>query len=86
MEPSGSPVRGLILFLLFGAAHAGRGLWKIQERVRSVRLQNAKQLLLEQKEWPRLGRVKEGEIHQPLDHFNPQDLRTFPQVRTHPKH
>lgn len=64
----------------FSFMTAGRGLWKIQERVRSVQLQKAKQLLLMQTGCQAFRHVKEGKIQQPLDHFNPQDLRTFPQV------
>lgn len=57
----------------------GRSLWKIQECARNAQLQKAKQLLTIAG-YQTFQRVKEGKIHQPLDHFNPQDLRTFLQV------
>ena len=60
----------------------GRILNKIKERVRNLQLQKAKQHLLTQAASGRqsLQRVKEGRIHQQLDHFNQQDISTFPQV------
>uniref|UniRef100_A0A8C2XDM9 Thymus-specific serine protease n=1 Tax=Cyclopterus lumpus TaxID=8103 RepID=A0A8C2XDM9_CYCLU len=63
-----SPTRCLVLLLLFSSTDAGRILGKIKERVRN--LLNAQQPLR---------RVKEGRIHQQLDHFNHLDLSTFPQ-------
>lgn len=60
----------------------GRLLTKIKERVRHLQLQRAKQHLLTRAASGRqpLQHVKEGRIHQKLDHFNRQDARTFPQV------
>lgn len=49
----------------------GRILGRIKERVRNLSLQKAKQPLQ---------RVKEGRIHQQLDHFDRLDVSTFPQV------
>lgn len=77
---AGSGCLGGLTPAAFSFWTAGRGLWKIRERVRSVQLQKAKQLLLSQAGCQTFRHVKEGKIHQPLDHFNPQDLRTFPQV------
>lgn len=64
---------------LFSFLMPGRSLWKIQECARNVQLQKAKQLLTIAGHQS-FQHVKESKIHQPLDHFNPQDLRTFPQV------
>lgn len=63
----------------------GRILKKIKERVRNLQLQKAKQLLLTRAASGRqpLQHVKEGRIHQQLDHFNRQDVNTFPQVKKH---
>ncbi|XP_051253528.1 thymus-specific serine protease isoform X1 [Dicentrarchus labrax] len=76
-----SPARGLILLLLLNIADAGRILRKIKERVRDLQLQKAKQHLLMRTESGHqpLQRVKEGRIHQKLDHFSRQDVSTFPQ-------
>ncbi|XP_033486617.2 thymus-specific serine protease isoform X1 [Epinephelus lanceolatus] len=76
-----SLVRCLILLLLLTLTDAGRTLMKIKERVRNLQLQKAKQLLLTH---PASGRqplrhVKEGRIHQQLDHFNRKNVSTFPQ-------
>lgn len=61
----------------------GRILRKIKERVRNIQLQRAKQLLLTHAVSGRqpFRHVKEGRIHQQLDHFNRQDVSTFPQVK-----
>uniref|UniRef100_H2SPT1 Thymus-specific serine protease n=1 Tax=Takifugu rubripes TaxID=31033 RepID=H2SPT1_TAKRU len=77
MTSTFSPVRALMVSLLV-SVDAGRSLRRIQERVRGAQLQDAKQLLTN------AGRqsfqhVTQGKIHQPLDHFHPQDRRTFPQ-------
>ncbi|XP_070826760.1 thymus-specific serine protease [Chaetodon trifascialis] len=76
-----SPTRCLILLLLLNSIHAGRILRKIKERVRNLQLQKAKQHLLTQAARGRqpLQHVREGRIHQQLDHFNRQDVSTFPQ-------
>lgn len=58
---------------------AARILSKIKERVRNLQLQNAKQRLLANAGQP-VHQVREGTIHQQLDHFNRLDGRTFPQV------
>lgn len=57
---------------------------KIKERVRDFQLQKAKQNLLMQTSFSRqpLQHVKEGKIHQQLNHFNRQDVSTFPQVES----
>uniref|UniRef100_UPI001ED81C5E thymus-specific serine protease n=1 Tax=Scatophagus argus TaxID=75038 RepID=UPI001ED81C5E len=59
----------------------GRTLTKIKERVRNLQLQKAQQHLLTQAASGRqpFQQVKEGRIHQRLDHFNRQDVNTFPQ-------
>ncbi|XP_070685910.1 thymus-specific serine protease [Pempheris klunzingeri] len=76
-----SPGRCLILLMLLNFADAGRILRKIKERVRDLQLQRAKQHLLKHaasgQQPPQ--HVKEGWIHQQLDHFNQHDVRTFPQ-------
>ncbi|XP_042343077.1 thymus-specific serine protease [Plectropomus leopardus] len=71
----------LIPLLFFSFTDAGRTLMKIKERVRNLQLQKAKQHLLTHTVSGRqpLKHVKEGRIHQQLDHFNRQDLSTFPQ-------
>ncbi|XP_027135967.1 thymus-specific serine protease [Larimichthys crocea] len=76
-----SPARCFILLLLLNFTDAGRILKKIKERVRNLQLQKAKQLLLTRAASDRqpLQHVKEGRIHQQLDHFNRQDVNTFPQ-------
>uniref|UniRef100_A0A8D0A934 Thymus-specific serine protease n=1 Tax=Sander lucioperca TaxID=283035 RepID=A0A8D0A934_SANLU len=57
-----------------------RILRKIKERVRNLQLQEAKQHLQKQISGHQpLQHVKEGRIHQQLDHFNRQDVSTFPQ-------
>lgn len=58
---------------------AGRSLRRIQEHVRGVQLQDAKQLLTHAG-CGSFQHVTQGKIQQPLDHFNAQDPRTFPQV------
>ncbi|KAM7413585.1 hypothetical protein PAMA_020797 [Pampus argenteus] len=60
---------------------AGRVLRKIKERVRNLQLQKAKQHLLIQtvSGHQPLQHVKEGRIHQQLNHFSRQDVSTFPQ-------
>ncbi|XP_068441233.1 thymus-specific serine protease [Clinocottus analis] len=60
----------LLLLLFINSAEAGRLLGKMKQRARDLLLQNA--------ERPLEG-VKEGRIHQQLDHFNHLDPRTFPQ-------
>ncbi|XP_030298317.1 thymus-specific serine protease [Sparus aurata] len=76
-----SAARCLVLLFLLNVVDAGRLLTKIKERVRHVQLQKAKQHLLTSAASGRqpLQHVKEGRIHQKLDHFNRQDVRTFPQ-------
>ncbi|KAM9359152.1 thymus-specific serine protease [Symphorus nematophorus] len=76
-----SPARYLILLFLLNFVDAGKILRKIKEHVRNLQLQKAKQLLLTQAASSRqpLQHVKEGRIHQQLDHFNRQDVSTFPQ-------
>ncbi|XP_038549780.1 thymus-specific serine protease [Micropterus salmoides] len=76
-----SPARCLILLLLLNFVDAGRILSKIKERARNLQLQKAKQHLLAQTlsgHQPLL-RVREGRIHQQLNHLNRQDVSTFPQ-------
>lgn len=76
-----SSARCLLLLLLLNFVDAARILREIKERVRNLQLQKAKQQLLTQAVSGRqpLQHVKEGRIHQQLDHFNRQDVRTFPQ-------
>ncbi|XP_036932963.1 thymus-specific serine protease [Acanthopagrus latus] len=76
-----SAARCLVLLFLLNVVDAGRLLTKIKERVRHLQLQRAKQHLLTRAASGRqpLQHVKEGRIHQKLDHFNRQDARTFPQ-------
>ncbi|KAF3693079.1 Thymus-specific serine protease [Channa argus] len=59
----------------------GRVLRKIKERVRDLQLQKVQQHLLTQtvRGHQPLQHVKEGKIHQPLNHFNRKDVGTFPQ-------
>ncbi|XP_044057224.1 thymus-specific serine protease isoform X1 [Siniperca chuatsi] len=59
----------------------GRILRKIKERVRNLQLKEAKQHLLTHtvSGHQPLQHVKEGRIHQQLNHFNRQDVSTFPQ-------
>lgn len=73
-------IKGCTQFSLF--LIPARILWKIKERVRNNQLQNAKQLLLSHAASGRqpFRQVKEGRIHQPLDHFKRRDVSTFPQV------
>ncbi|XP_020500048.1 thymus-specific serine protease [Labrus bergylta] len=75
------PAHCLILLLLLNFVDAGRILWKIKESARHLQLQRVKQRLLAQTAGYHrpLQHVKEGRILQQLDHFNPQDLRTFSQ-------
>nr|XP_040058935.1 thymus-specific serine protease isoform X2 [Gasterosteus aculeatus aculeatus] len=65
-----SSSRCLVLLLVWNSTDAGRILGRIKERVRNLSLQKAKQPLQ---------RVKEGRIHQQLDHFDRLDVSTFPQ-------
>ncbi|XP_040902925.1 thymus-specific serine protease [Toxotes jaculatrix] len=76
-----SSARFLILLLLLNYVDAGRVLRKIKERVRDLQLQKAKQQLLMHtvSGHQPLRHVKEGRIHQPLDHFNRKHVSTFPQ-------
>lgn len=76
-----SSARWLVLLHLLYHVDAGRILWKIKERVQDLQLQKAKQHLLIQVVGGHqpLKLVNEGQIHQPLDHFNRRDVRTFPQ-------
>ncbi|XP_078100448.1 thymus-specific serine protease [Sander vitreus] len=75
-----SPARCLILLLVLNFTDAGRILRKIKERVRNLQLQEAKRHLQKQISGHQpLQHVKEGRIHQQLDHFNRQDVSTFPQ-------
>ncbi|KAI4814836.1 hypothetical protein KUCAC02_005023 [Chaenocephalus aceratus] len=70
-----SKAQCLVLLLLWNFTDAGRIVMKMKQRVRDVQLQRAKQHLLT----AALQHVKEGRIHQQLDHFNRQDAKTFPQ-------
>ncbi|KAM3615582.1 uncharacterized protein V6R79_004372 [Siganus canaliculatus] len=76
-----SSTRCVIVLLFLNSVDAGRILSKIKERVRDVRLQKAKQhlLTLSASGQQPLKHVKEGKIHQPLNHFRRQDVSTFPQ-------
>ncbi|KAK2912800.1 thymus-specific serine protease [Channa argus] len=71
----------LIFLLLLSCVDAGRVLRKIKERVRDLQLQKVQQHLLTQtvRGHQPLQHVKEGKIHQPLNHFNRKDVGTFPQ-------
>ncbi|XP_050921378.1 thymus-specific serine protease [Lates calcarifer] len=76
-----SSTRFLILLLLLNCVDAGRVLRKIKQRLRDLQLQEAKQRLLLRTASGHqpLQHVKEGRIQQPLNHFNRQDVSTFPQ-------
>ncbi|KAM6933246.1 thymus-specific serine protease [Xenentodon cancila] len=76
-----SPASCLILLLLLNFADSGRILRTIKNHVRDLQLQKNKQLLLMFMEngHQALQHVKEAWIHQPLDHFNRQRRKTFPQ-------
>ncbi|XP_041851216.1 thymus-specific serine protease isoform X2 [Melanotaenia boesemani] len=76
-----SPVCCLLSLLLLNQVDSGRILRTIKERVRDLQLQKNKQLLmtLMASSYQPLQHVKEAWIHQPLDHFNRQDVSTFPQ-------
>ncbi|KAM7399701.1 hypothetical protein PAMP_018949 [Pampus punctatissimus] len=76
-----SPTHFLVLLLFLNFVDAGRVLRKIKERVRNLQLQKAKQHLLIQtvSGHQPLQHVKEGRIHQQLNHFSRQDVSTFPQ-------
>uniref|UniRef100_A0A3Q2UET1 Uncharacterized protein n=1 Tax=Fundulus heteroclitus TaxID=8078 RepID=A0A3Q2UET1_FUNHE len=66
---------------LFHFLSVGRILLKIRQRFRDAQVQKNKQCfltLLANGQQP-LQHVKEGHIYQPLDHFNRQNVNTFPQ-------
>ncbi|KAM4742724.1 thymus-specific serine protease [Anableps anableps] len=76
-----SPVCSLILLLLLNAVDSGRILSKISQRFRDLQAQKNKEffLTLLASEHQPLQHVKEGQLYQPLDHFNRQNVNTFPQ-------
>uniref|UniRef100_A0A3Q0R0N7 Uncharacterized protein n=1 Tax=Amphilophus citrinellus TaxID=61819 RepID=A0A3Q0R0N7_AMPCI len=76
-----SASRCLILLLLLNFVDSGQILRRIKRRARDIQIQKNKQLLLTltvSGHQP-LQHVKEGRILQPLDHFNRQNVNTFPQ-------
>ncbi|MEQ2313002.1 hypothetical protein AMECASPLE_037124 [Ameca splendens] len=77
-----SPTCSLVLLLLLNVVDSGRILLKISQRFRDLQAQKNKEFfltLLASGHQP-LKHVKEGRIYQPLDHFNRQNVETFPQV------
>ncbi|XP_056140094.1 thymus-specific serine protease [Lampris incognitus] len=76
-----SLVHGLTLLLLFNFVDSGWVLTKIKERMREVQLQNAKQSVLMRmvSDLSQAEHVGEGKIYQPLNHFDRQNTKTFPQ-------
>ncbi|XP_047248245.1 thymus-specific serine protease isoform X2 [Girardinichthys multiradiatus] len=76
-----SPTCSLMLLLLLNVVDSGRILLKISQRFRDLQAQKNKEFfltLLASGHQP-LKHVKEGRIYQPLDHFNRQNVKTFPQ-------
>ncbi|XP_037533989.1 thymus-specific serine protease [Nematolebias whitei] len=71
----------LLVLLLQNMVDSGHILRKIKERARDFQLQNNKEFLLNliTSGHQPFQQVKEAWIHQPLDHFNRQDVNTFPQ-------
>ncbi|XP_034024644.1 thymus-specific serine protease-like [Thalassophryne amazonica] len=76
-----TPTCCLVLLLILSFSESGQILWKIKEQVRNLQLQKTKQLLLKHAatNWHHPEYVKEGRIHQPLDHSDHQRTHTFSQ-------
>ncbi|KAK6296864.1 hypothetical protein J4Q44_G00330060 [Coregonus suidteri] len=76
-----SPIRCIILLLLVNSVYSGRVLRKIKERVRKIQYEKAKKNVLMRavNGHKSMGEVRDGKIHQPLDHFDSQNDETFPQ-------
>uniref|UniRef100_A0A8C6M818 Protease, serine, 16 (Thymus) n=1 Tax=Nothobranchius furzeri TaxID=105023 RepID=A0A8C6M818_NOTFU len=76
-----SPTYSFILLLFLCAVDSGRILSKIKDCVRDHQLQKNQDYLLTltASDHQLLPQVKESWIYQPLDHFNRQDINTFPQ-------
>ncbi|KAM6959245.1 thymus-specific serine protease [Aplochiton taeniatus] len=77
-----SAARCVVLLLFVNAVHSGRLLWKIKKRARDLQLHKAKDEVLMRAARGRhhpTDHVKMGKLHQPLDHFNFQNNKTFPQ-------
>ncbi|XP_067451983.1 thymus-specific serine protease [Thunnus thynnus] len=72
----------IFLRIYFYFSMAGQVLRKIKKSVRNLQLQKAKQHLLTEtgSSHQPLQHVREGRIHQQLNHFNRQDVSTLPQV------
>uniref|UniRef100_A0A3B3YFS3 Serine protease 16 n=1 Tax=Poecilia mexicana TaxID=48701 RepID=A0A3B3YFS3_9TELE len=76
-----SPACGFVLFFLLNIVDSGRILSKINQRYRDLQARKHKEVfltLLASKSKP-LQHVTEGRVHQPLDHFNRQNVKTFTQ-------
>ncbi|XP_055752128.1 thymus-specific serine protease-like isoform X5 [Salvelinus fontinalis] len=76
-----SPSRCIILLLLVNSVYSGRVLRKIKERVRKIQYEKAKKnvLMSAVNGHKPICEVRDGKIHQPLDHFDSQNDETFPQ-------
>ncbi|XP_064828956.1 thymus-specific serine protease-like [Oncorhynchus masou masou] len=76
-----SPSRCIILILLINSVCSGRVLRKIKERVRKIQYEKAKKnvLMSAVNGHKPICEVRDGKIHQPLDHFDSQNDETFPQ-------
>lgn len=76
-----SPIRCIILLLLVNFVYSGRVLRKIKEHVRKIQYEKAKKnvLMSAVNGHKPMGEVRDGKIHQPLDHFDSQNDETFPQ-------
>ncbi|XP_032401565.1 thymus-specific serine protease [Xiphophorus hellerii] len=76
-----SPACSFVLLFLLNIVDSGRILSKINRRFRDLQAQRHKEffLTLVASKSNSLQHVKEGWIHQPLDHFNRQNVKTFTQ-------
>eukprot|EP00064_Thunnus_orientalis_P009748 superscaffoldBa00001259_g9774 len=76
-----SPTCFLIFLVVLNFVDTGQVLRKIKKSVRNLQLQKAKQHLLTEtgSSHQPLQHVREGRIHQQLNHFNRQDVSTLPQ-------
>ncbi|XP_051534522.1 thymus-specific serine protease [Myxocyprinus asiaticus] len=69
-------IRWVMVVLLIDLVCSGRVLWKMKERVREIQQTRVKQHMM-----MHTSTVipKEGRIHQPLNHFDRKNTKTFPQ-------
>uniref|UniRef100_W5L684 Serine protease 16 n=1 Tax=Astyanax mexicanus TaxID=7994 RepID=W5L684_ASTMX len=65
------------MMLLISSVYSGRVLWKMKERAINVQEETVRELLTMNTDTTL--RPVEGDIRQPLDHFNRRNTRTFPQ-------